>query len=114
MDESLGFTVYKNNYPVVTRFFVIFVFTKLFEHIVTVNGEDFYNSREEENCYKLAKDSLMYQDRLLNQLIEAIDRDTALNPNEPNYFNKKIKEMFKAMKRSLREKIGSVKKDFLY
>jgi hypothetical protein len=108
IDNSLGFTIYKNNYPVITRFFVIFVFTKLFEHIVTVEGEDFYNFKEEKMCYKLVEDSLIYQDRLLIQLIDAVN-----NSNRPKFFNKKMKEMFKAMRKSLREELGSVKKDFL-
>ncbi len=113
IDDSLGFTINKNNYPVVTRFFVVFVFTKLFEHIVTVEGEDFYDFREEKLCYQLVKDSLVYQDKLLVQLIDAITKDTANHPNKPKYFNKKMKEMFKAMRKSLREELGSVKKDFL-
>ncbi|MFS0864766.1 DUF5677 domain-containing protein [Sediminibacillus sp. JSM 1682029] len=113
LDEGLGFTIKKNNYPVVTRFFVVFVFTKLFEHIVTVEGEDFYDLREERLCYELVKDSLVYQDQLLLQLIDAVTKESATNPNKPNYFNKKIKEMFKGMRKSLREELGSVKKDFL-
>ncbi|RKQ34264.1 DUF5677 domain-containing protein [Oceanobacillus halophilus] len=113
VDESLGFTLNKNNYPVVTRFFVIFVFTKLFELIVTVEGEDFYNTREEEVCYNLVIDSLIYQDNLIIQLIDAISRDTATNPKKSKYFNKKMIEMFKAMRKSLREELGSVKKEFL-
>ncbi|WP_059172303.1 DUF5677 domain-containing protein [Bacillus sp. FJAT-27445] len=112
-DSSLGFTIYKNNYPVVTRFFVVFVYTKLFEHIVTVQGEDFYDFREEKLCYKLVIDSLIYQENLLIQLIEAITKDIANYPTKEKYFNVKMKEMFKAMRKSLREELGSVKKDFL-
>jgi hypothetical protein len=40
--------------------------------------------------------------------------DTANYSNKYKYFNKKMKEMFKARRISLREELGSVKKDFLY
>ncbi len=113
IDDSLGFTIYKNNYPVITRFFVLFVFTKLFEHIVTVEGEDFYNFKEEKLCYELVKESLIYQDKLLIQLIDAVTNDAVNNPDKPKHFNKKMKEMFKAMRKSLKEELGSVKKEFL-
>jgi len=113
IDDSLGFTIDKNNYPVITRFFVLFVFTKLFEHIVTVEGEDFYNFKEEKLCYELVQESLIYQDKLLIHLIDAVTKDTVNNPDKPNYFYKKMKEMFKAMRKSLREELGSVKKEFL-
>lgn len=111
-NKDLTFNIGKNNYPLVTRFFTVFVFTKLFELIVTVEGEDFYNSREEENCYKLVTESLLFQQKLIQFIIHEIEFDSEKNPyNKP--FNKKIKEMFKDMNKSLKEPLGSIDKGFL-
>lgn len=38
----------------------IFVYIKLFESIVTVEGEEFLNSREEKECYKLVRKSTKF------------------------------------------------------
>ena len=38
------------------KILVLFTYTKIFESIVTVEGEDFLNEREEKECYKLVKD----------------------------------------------------------
>lgn len=110
-NQNLTFTVEKNNFPVLTRFFVIFVFTKLFEHVVTVEGEDFYDFNEEKKCYDLVIESLRYQDQLIVELIKKFEEETEINPHK-KFFNKKIKEMLKGMKKSLKEELGSVNKDF--
>ncbi len=77
------------------------------------SGQTIEGLREEQLCYKLVKDSLLYHDRLLIQVIDVITKDSANHPKRPKFFNKKMKEMFKAMRKSLREELGSVKKDFL-
>lgn len=113
MNENMLFTIEKNNYPVITRFFVLFVFTKLFEHVVTVEGEDFESSSEEKLCYKLVIDSLLYQDNLIPQIIEALKCDLTANPNTAPFFTKRLIKMLKGMQKSLREELGSVNKPFL-
>ena len=89
------------------RILVIFTYTKIFESIVTVEGEDFLNEREEKECYKLVKDATIYLDSKLEDL-ENYNSSRA-NPE----LNNKMKKMFTEMRQSLKEKIGSVNKDFL-
>jgi hypothetical protein len=109
LDEHLSFTVEKENYPLLVRFFVLFVFTKIFEHIVTVEGEEFINQRTEKECYKLVEDSIKFQDKLIPLLIDEFKS----NDENVKFYNKRMREMLKEMKKSLREELGSVKKDFL-
>jgi hypothetical protein len=47
LDDKHCYTTEGNNNPLLTRLFVIFVFTRLFEHVVTVEGEEFLNERTE-------------------------------------------------------------------
>ena len=58
LDEPFRFTVKKVNYPILVCFLALFVFTKIFEHIVTVEGEAFLNKRTEKECYKLVEESI--------------------------------------------------------
>lgn len=51
------FTYEKSDNKYIAKVMVIFVYIKLFESIVTVDGEDFINSREEKECYKLVRES---------------------------------------------------------
>lgn len=112
LDETFNFTINKINYPLETRFFTIFVYTKLFEEIVTVEGEEFCDDNEEKYCYELVKESLLFQDHLLNEMIDDITYNIT-NSNESKDFNENLKKMFKEMRKSLREELGSIKKDFL-
>ncbi len=89
------------------RIIVLFVYTKVFESIVTVEGEEFLNEREEKECYMLVEDATIF---LYEQLDYFANYDS---PNIPDELNKHMKKMFKEMKKSLKEEIGSVKKDFL-
>ncbi len=89
------------------RVIVLFIYTKLFENIVTVEGEDFINESEEKECYKLVEDSTKF-------LYEQLTHFSKYNSqNVGDELNKHMKNMFKEMKKSLKEEIGSVKKDFL-
>ncbi|MDU9693624.1 DUF5677 domain-containing protein [Priestia aryabhattai] len=110
LNEHLMFTISKINYPLLTRFFALFVFTKIFEHIVTVEGEEFINPRTEKECYKLVEESIKYQNELIPVLIE--EYKPTENKNLKHY-NKRMREMLKEMKKSLKEELGSVNKDFL-
>jgi hypothetical protein len=107
LDEHDQFTYEKNdNYDMVFTL-VLFVYTKIFENIVTVEGEDFYSEREEKECYKLVKESTCF-------LYKELDKLSKYNSKDANdELNEHMKEMFKNMKESLEEQIGSLNKDFL-
>ncbi|MED2974083.1 DUF5677 domain-containing protein [Fictibacillus sp. B-59209] len=109
LDGNLSFTVEKENYPFLVRFFVLFVFTKIFEHIVTVDGEEFINRRTEKECYKLVEESIKFQDKIIPLLINEFKS----NEENVKFYNKRMREMLKEMKKSLREELGSVDKAFL-
>lgn len=89
------------------RILVLFVYTKTFESIVTVEGEDFLDKREEKLCYELVTDANIF----LYQQLEYLSQHEFSEKNKE--LNKHMKNMFKDMKKSLAEEIGSVKKDFL-
>lgn len=89
------------------RIIVLFIYTKIFESIVTVEGEDFLNKREERECYKLVEEST----RFLYKQLEYFSNYDSQNVGAE--LNKHMKNMFKEMKKSLKEEIGSVKKEFL-
>ena len=89
------------------KILVLFVYAKLFESIVTVDGEDFFNAREEKECYKLVKE-------LVKFVYEELGRLSTYNSKTANEeLNKHMKKMFKNMKKSLEEEIGSIDKGFL-
>jgi hypothetical protein len=107
LDDNFQFTIKKINYSLLTRIFIIFVFTKLFELVVTVEGEDFVDQRTEKNCYNLVDESLKIQNEVFDYLI--LD----YSPPEDDFYKyqyKKMREMFKGMKKSLKEELGSIKK----
>ena len=86
---------------------VLFVYAKLFESIVTVEGEDFFNAREEKECYKLVKE-------LIKFVYEELGKLSNYNSKTANEeLNKHMKKMFKNMRKSLQEEIGSIDKGFL-
>lgn len=106
----ISFTVEKENYPILVRFFTLFVFTKIFEHIVTVEGEDFLNKRTEKECYKLVEKSIKFQYELISVFISAYKSN---DDTQVKHYNKRMRKMLKAMRKSLKEELGSVNKDFL-
>lgn len=96
----------KINYDVHSRLFIIFTFTKLFEHIVTVEGEEFKNIATEKKCYALVEESLKLQEEIFIYLIEH-------HPDSKEIYefsDKRMKEMLKEMKKSLKEELGNIKK----
>ncbi|MEH7740357.1 DUF5677 domain-containing protein [Bacillus subtilis] len=109
LDEHLRFTIEKKNVPVLVRFFVLFVFTKLFEHIVTVEGEEFLDKRTETECYNLVRESLIFQNDLILVLIEEFQT----NDDAKKHYNKRMRTLLKEMRKSLREELRSLNKDFL-
>lgn len=89
------------------RIIVLFVYTKIFESIVTVEGEDFINKKEEKECYKLVEDATKFLDKQLDFFSNYDCKNVGKELNE------QMQKMFRGMKNSLKEEIGSVKKDFL-
>src|SRR5690606_39003425 len=73
--ENTNFTIDKNNNPLLIRLFVVFVFSKLFELIVTVEGEDFLDARTEKRCYKLVIDSCEIQSKIMDHLHSVYQND---------------------------------------
>jgi hypothetical protein len=108
LDEKHQFTLDKNNEPLLTRLYVIFVFTRLFEHVVTVDGEDFVDRRTEKRCYKLVEDSLDFQKEIFDKFISFY---SVKNNDSKDLFKKWMKEMLKNMKKANNEEVGSVIKN---
>jgi hypothetical protein len=109
-DDNGLYSLDKVNHIELSRLITIFTFTKMFEAVVTVEGEDFLNEAHEKNCYQLVRDSIKLQEEVFDILIERYQSD------EGEFYkhrNKRMKEMLKAMKKSLKEKIGSVDKSNL-
>lgn len=106
-DGSGGYDLSRENYPIITRLFALFVFTKLFEHVVTVEGEDFIDRRTEKICYDLVKKSIVLQEEIFDDAIESYSK---VNDEFYQFRNKRMKTMLKNMKKSLKEELGSIKK----
>ncbi|MGG4219442.1 hypothetical protein ABEW32_14570 [Paenibacillus jamilae] len=106
--EDNTFTIDKNNNPLLIRLFVVFVFSKLFELVVTVEGEDFLDARTEKRCYKLVIESCEIQLKIMDYLISIYQSDMH---DTFMYRNKRMKKLLKGMKRSLQEELGSVRKN---
>lgn len=107
LDENNMFTLSGKKDEYLIRILVLFVYTKTFESIVTVEGEDFLDKREENLCYELVTDANTF----LYQQLEYLSQHEFSEKNKE--LNKHMKNMFKDMKKSLTEEIGSVKKVFL-
>ncbi|MDF1511452.1 DUF5677 domain-containing protein [Robertmurraya sp. DFI.2.37] len=105
--EDGMYSVDKVSDRLLIRLYVIFVFTKLFELIVTVEGEDFPDKRTERTCYKLVEVSIELQKEIIDFLREEYRSN---NNGKLKFHSKKMREMLKQMKKSLAEEIGSIKK----
>lgn len=101
------FSCDKSDNIYMAKVMTIFVYIKLFESIVTVEGEEFLNSREEKECYKLVRESTKF---IYNRLEEFSKYNCKTASDE---LNRHMRNMFKNMRRSLKEEVGSIKKDFL-
>lgn len=107
IDEHERFTATKMTNSLLVRILIVFVYTKLFESIVTVEGEDFYDKRTEKTLYKLVEASTLF----LYEILDYFSKYSSEDVNEE--LNSHMKRMFKDMRKSLKEEIGSVCKDFL-
>lgn len=107
IDDNGRFTCDKSDNKYMAKVMVLFVYIKLFESIVTIEREDFINSREEKECYKLVRESTKF---VYDRLGEFSRYNCKTASDE---LNKHMREVFKNMKSSLKEQLGSIKKDFL-
>ena len=88
IDEDGLFTYDKRDNYYMVKILVLFVYAKLFESIVTVEGEDFFNAREEKECYKLVKE-------LIKFVYEELGKLSNYNSQTANEeLNKHMKKMF--------------------
>lgn len=107
LDEDGMYTYRKHDNDYTVKILVLFVYTKIFENIVTVEGEDFYNSREEKECYKLVREATKF-------VYDELEKFSKHNSEKANdELNRHMRNMFKNMRSSLKEELGSIKKDFL-
>ncbi|WP_312048262.1 DUF5677 domain-containing protein [Anaerotignum sp.] len=106
LNEKGSFTCEKEVNGLLVRVLVLFVYTKIFESIVTVKGEDFLDNGTEKKCYKLVKEVTIFLDKRL-EFFSKYDSDVN------DELNKHMKRMFKNMRKSLKEEVGSLNKDFL-
>ncbi len=118
------YTYQKNNFQVLTLFFSLFVFTKIYEGVVTVEGEDYDTVAEEKSYYDLGYDSIEVQLELIDFLITYYSNrpkekirfivEKYLGDSEYDKENKKIIEMLSQMRESLFDnEIGSLDKSQL-
>lgn len=111
----------KDEFQLETLLFVTFCFTKLFEGIATVWGENYDTLEEEKSYYDLVYDCLELQQEIFKYLIDKYDNSLCDNTDwiiqlylyegNPQGRNEKIKDMLVKMETSLYEEIGSLKKD---
>lgn len=107
IDKHGMYTCDKVTNDFLAKILTLFVFTKIFESIVTVEGEDFQSPYVEKECYKLVEEVTEYLFYQLEYFSKYECKD--VNPE----LNKHMKNMFKNMKKSLKEELGSVNKKFL-
>lgn len=102
--------------------FALFAFTKIYEGVVTVEGENYESEAVEKSYYDLAYDSLELQNDIFEYLIGkyesfAVNKDIAIislyfDKENVSKRNLTMKSMLTKMKESLDDKeIGSVVKD---
>ncbi|MGU8228102.1 hypothetical protein ACV3WI_03210 [Clostridium perfringens] len=119
-DDNL-YTYKKENFKLLTLLLAIFCFTKIYEGVVTVNGEDLGDSKEEKRFYDTAYDSLELQLELFDYLIDYYDNkpreiynvilEKYLGEGSYDNMDKKVVEMLKKLKESIFDyEIGSLNK----
>ena len=107
LDENNSFTLDGRMNEYMSRIVVLFVYTKTFEMIVTVEGEEFISKRDKDECYKLVKEACEYLYYTLGKFSNYESKTANVE------LNKHMKDMFKNMKKSLKEELGNINKAFL-
>ncbi len=108
IEENTEFTTNKVSNDLISRLFAVFVFTKIFELVVTVSGEEFFNRKTEKKCYELVDKSIKLQNTIFELCIQEL---SDINDDKLKFKNKRMKKMFNYMKKSLNEELGSINKN---
>lgn len=117
-----GFTYDGHKFLLLTYLLTIFVFTKIYEGVITVNGEDLVDTKTMKSYYDLAYDSLELQIKVMKFLIEYYEDkpqeqvdyvlEKYIGEEEIDNSNLKVSRMLKKMKESLFDnEIGSLDKN---
>lgn len=106
--NNADFTIFNLEVPLTDKKILLINVTLIYLHLpIQLQGEDFINLREEKECYKLVRESTKFiYDRL-----EEFSKYSCETQSEE--LNKHMQKMFKNMRSSLKEEVGSLKKDFL-
>jgi len=107
LDDYKSFSIYIQNDMLMVRLYLVFVYTKIFENVVTVELEDFASDEEERRCYEIVKRSLKLQNKIYKVLIGEIDEPSSQSEHD-------FKKMFINMKKSLKEELGSISKNWFW
>ena len=106
--NNADFTIFNLEVPLTDKKILLINVALIYLHLpIQLQGEDFINLREEKECYKLVRESTKFiYDRL-----EEFSKYSCETQSEE--LNKHMQKMFKNMRSSLKEEVGSLKKDFL-
>ena len=106
--NNADFTIFNLEVPLTDKKILLINVALIDLHLpIQLQGEDFINLREEKECYKLVRESTKFiYDRL-----EEFSKYSCETQSEE--LNKHMQKMFKNMRSSLKEEVGSLKKDFL-
>lgn len=114
LNDDNEFDLFQENDALLARLFTVFVMTKLFECVVTIKGEEFYNKEEEVKCYKLVQHSLEHQRKIFTMYIHSLEKVSDDTHNLSNKSIRNLKEMLQAMNSSLEDNIGDFNKEDLF
>ena len=121
-DDKPLFFIDKENHVLLSYTLTIFSFTKVYEGIVTINGEDLFDGVKMKEYYDLNYDSLELQQELFNYMIGYYNdlEITAVESAMQNYLfkgevsgnpNRRIVTMLEKMKSSLNDnELGCIDK----
>ena len=106
--NNADFTIFNLEVPLTDKKILLINVALIYLHLpIQLQGKDFINLREEKECYKLVRESTKFiYDRL-----EEFSKYSCETQSEE--LNKHMQKMFKNMRSSLKEEVGSLKKDFL-
>ena len=106
--NNADFTIFNLEVPLTDKKILLINVALIYLHLpIQLQGEDFINLREEKECCKLVRESTKFiYDRL-----EEFSKYSCETQSEE--LNKHMQKMFKNMRSSLKEEVGSLKKDFL-
>ena len=106
--NNADFTIFNLEVPLTDKKILLINVALIYLHLpIQLQGEDFINLREEKECYKLVRESTKF---IYDRLEEFSKYSCEIQSEE---LNKHMQKMFKNMRSSLKEEVGSLKKDFL-